>query len=91
MTITEFKDRYPHLAHLKGNDLWDAMEASMLLDARCAIHNKLPGDDEIVHTEQIEEFTFSYTRGAMRVFEEMDKGTRPISEVLTSYRMVFLD
>jgi len=26
MTATEFKEQNPHLAHLEGDELWDAME-----------------------------------------------------------------
>jgi hypothetical protein len=30
MTVQQFKERYPHLAHLEGDALWNAMEDSML-------------------------------------------------------------
>lgn len=30
MTTKEFKDKYPHYSHLEGNDLWNAMEDSLL-------------------------------------------------------------
>ncbi len=29
MTIEEFKEENPHLAHLEGNELWNAMEDYM--------------------------------------------------------------
>lgn len=30
MTVDEFKNKHPELAHLEGNALWDAMEDSLL-------------------------------------------------------------
>ena len=30
MTTQEFKEKYPNLSHLEGNDLWNAMEDSFL-------------------------------------------------------------
>jgi len=32
MTTEEFKIKYPHLSHLEGNDLWNAMEDSLLYE-----------------------------------------------------------
>lgn len=32
MTTTEFKEKYPHLSHLEGNDLWNAMEDAYILE-----------------------------------------------------------
>lgn len=32
MTPQEFKKKYPHLAHLEGNALWDAMEDAWLFE-----------------------------------------------------------
>lgn len=34
MTAPEFKEKYPHLAHLEGNDLWDAMEHAWMYEHR---------------------------------------------------------
>lgn len=31
MTTSEFKEQNPHLSHLEGNDLWNAMEDNYLL------------------------------------------------------------
>lgn len=32
MTVSEFKEKYPHLAHLEGNALWDAMSKAVYLE-----------------------------------------------------------
>lgn len=32
MTTKEFKIKYPHLSHLEGNDLWNAMEDAYIYD-----------------------------------------------------------
>lgn len=32
MTTKDFKDKNPHLSHLEGNELWDAMEHYMLIE-----------------------------------------------------------
>ena len=32
MTTQDFKDMYPHLSHLEGNDLWDAMEGAFMYE-----------------------------------------------------------
>lgn len=34
MTTQEFKDKYPHLSHLEGNELWNAMEDAMLYEQK---------------------------------------------------------
>lgn len=33
MTVLEFKKKYPHLAHLEGDALWNAMEDSLWQNA----------------------------------------------------------
>lgn len=33
MTVEDFKQKYPHLAHLEGDALWNAMEDSILQNA----------------------------------------------------------
>ena len=30
MDVQQFKTKYPHLSHLEGNDLWNAMEDAFL-------------------------------------------------------------
>lgn len=67
MTTQEFKEKYPHLAHLEGNDLWDAMERSMIKP-----HVPKPGDDEIIKTIESQGFTFNFTKGAVAAMKEFE-------------------
>lgn len=32
MTTSEFREKYPHLAHLEGDDLWDAMSKAVFIE-----------------------------------------------------------
>lgn len=32
MDVQEFKTKYPHLSHLEGNDLWNAMEDAWIVE-----------------------------------------------------------
>jgi len=41
MTTSEFKIKYPHLAHLEGNDLWNAMEDSYIYEHRNDVPEKI--------------------------------------------------
>jgi hypothetical protein len=67
MTAPDFKKKFPHLAHLEGNALWDAMELSVLKH-----YIPQPGDEEVVETIDLGDgYTLDITKGAHRSFESM--------------------
>lgn len=44
MTVQEFKEKYPHLAHLEGDALWDAMSMAVFVDSE---GNAIETEDEL--------------------------------------------
>lgn len=34
MTVQDFKEKHPHLSHLEGNNLWDAMEDALIYERK---------------------------------------------------------
>jgi hypothetical protein len=67
MNAQEFKEKFPHFAHLTGNDLWNAMEMSVM-----KTYVPQPGDEEVVETINLGDgYTLDVTKGAQRAFESM--------------------
>lgn len=75
MTSSQFKEKFPHLSHLEGNDLWDAMALHMVKP----IEPK-EGDNEIVDTITIGDTTVSITKGVQDAFSELIKDAKPLFE-----------
>lgn len=74
MTSQEFKERYPHLAHLEGNELWDAMAMAV---KRVEVPPML-GDGRIVDTVDIGDgYTLGITQGFDRTWKEFMKDVTP--------------
>jgi len=75
MNAQEFKEKYPHLSHLEGNELWDAMEMAVLKLQPPFISQE--GDDEIAETVEYNGYTFNITKGLKRQMDEMFKDYKP--------------
>ena len=73
MTVQEFKEKFPHLAHLEGNELWDAMSLAVVKP-----YERQEGDEEIIDTVHIGDLTFDISKGAKRAFDELMKDAKPL-------------
>lgn len=73
MTVQEFKEQHPHLAHLEGDALWDAMALAV---PRVTI-DPLPDDHEIAETIEAYGYTFNFTKGFARMWEKFMEGYVP--------------
>lgn len=80
MTAQEFKDQNPHLSHLEGYELWEAMELALLNQTPFV---KRPDDDEIAEVIKCGGYTFSFTKGFIRsvapLFHQRKNPTTAIS------------
>lgn len=96
MTTSEFKEKYPHLAHLEGNELWNAMEDSMFEGQNTDPNEpiELSEEDEIEYQKALEynntqsEWPISnYTR---KFWLYMDKRLPvPIKPTMTAQFIIF--
>lgn len=73
MTVQEFKEKYPHLAHLEGDALWDAMAESMTVP-----YEPQEGDDEVVMKQEFMGNTYFFTKGFMRHWNKFMGGEKPL-------------
>lgn len=74
MTVQDFKDKNPHLSHLEGNELWDAMTMAVMKENKFVPE---PGDDEIVESIKEGEYTFNITKGAKRAWDKFTEDWKP--------------
>lgn len=78
MTVQEFKERFPHLAHLEGNELWDAMAVAVWKENPVLVE-PLPDDHEIAYTQDIGDgYTVSVTKGMDRTWKKFMEGAKPL-------------
>ncbi len=90
MTTAEFKEKYPHLAHLEGDALWNAMEDSMLTGLEKKPHRTLEDvmQDKRDHpedwiTEKHGDITFHWPRKFVEEFEDLKpKSDQPLSSAM---------
>ena len=96
MTVSEFKDLYPDKAHLQGEELWNAMEDS-LLQKDNVWHKgdpdiELSEEDELIYqkykkaNDKSEFRVINYTRIYWKAFDKPSEG-KPTS----SYSFMVLD
>jgi hypothetical protein len=90
MDITEFKSKYPHLAHLEDNALWDAMELATLKEQPPM--EVLPDDHEIGHIQQLPGgYTVSFTKGVMRMMEKVFAPSPNFKPSRPSFQFITMD
>lgn len=69
MTVQEFKQQCPHLAHLEGDDLWNAMEMAVMRNQEP--EEKLPDDNEVGLVIKQDGYTFEFSKGAVRLINKL--------------------
>ncbi len=98
MTVQEFKEKYPHLAYLEGDDLWDAMTEALLLsddnwtplESEGFIETSFKGCNGITFTMRDPKMWIQKSTGKTKTNAELWEPKVP--EITTdNYRMIIID
>lgn len=92
MTTEEYKLQHPEHSHLQGNELWDAMEDSMINTGSDDnvfrwkkgdpdIELSAEDEEEYQKSKEINKSILNYTRIFWKAFDKQQKITKPLSTV----------